>query len=101
VEGGFMSGSPDARMIDTPDYRQKIAQCILDGVNRYKQAVAGQTIYQTPSAVVSATDPTTVPNIDKPAAAPTPTPPPVGSKTSLDTSVFQARESLQLTTPGN
>ena len=36
VEGGFMSGTPDARLIATADYRQRIAQCILDGVNRYK-----------------------------------------------------------------
>lgn len=101
VEGGFMSGSPDARMIDTADYRQKIAQCILDGVNRYKQAVAGQTVYQTPSAVVSATDPTSIPNIDKAAATPTPTPPPVGSKTSIDSSVVQAQEALQTPKAGN
>jgi hypothetical protein len=70
-------------------------------VNRYKQAVAGQTVYQTPSAIVSATDPTSVPNIDKVGATPTPTPPPVGSKTSIDSSVVQAQESLQITKPGN
>ena len=37
IEGGFMSGTPDARLIATPEYRQRIAQCILDGVNRYKK----------------------------------------------------------------
>ena len=42
IEGGFMSGTPDARLIATPEYRQRIAQCILDGVNRYKEAVANQ-----------------------------------------------------------
>ena len=47
IEGGFMSGTPDARLIATPEYRQRIAQCILDGVNRYKQAVANQSHYKT------------------------------------------------------
>ncbi len=28
--------------IATPEYRQRIAECILDGVNRYKQAVTNQ-----------------------------------------------------------
>ena len=36
IEGGFMSGTPDARLVATPEYRQRIAECILDGVNRYK-----------------------------------------------------------------
>ena len=43
IEGGFMSGTPDQRLIATPEYRQRIAQCILDGVNRYKQAIANQS----------------------------------------------------------
>ncbi|HEY5812644.1 MAG TPA: N-acetylmuramoyl-L-alanine amidase, partial [Terrimicrobiaceae bacterium] len=60
MEGGFMSGTPDAGLIATPEYRQRIAQCILDGVNRYKNAVANQVQNQKPSAVVAATDPTSV-----------------------------------------
>lgn len=98
VEGGFMSGAPDYQLIATPAYRQKVAQAILDGVNRYKQAVTGQMLYQKPSAVVSPTDPTTIPNLDaKPAA----TPSPVGSKTDDKTTVTQARQALEATIKGN
>ena len=65
IEGGFMSGTPDAHLIATPAYRQRIAECILDGVNRYKQAVTNQIPYQKPSAIVAATDPTSVPSLEK------------------------------------
>ena len=100
VEGGFMSGAPDYQMIATPAYRQKMAQSILDGVNRYKQAVTGQMLYQKPSAVVSATDPTSIPNLDsKP--SPTPSPNPVGSKTDDKTTVAQAKEALENAVKGN
>jgi N-acetylmuramoyl-L-alanine amidase len=84
IEGGFMSGTPDARLINSPDYRQRIAQCILDGVNRYKEAVANQTPHQKPSAVVAATDPTTVPSLERA----------VGTGTSVESSVAQARDAL-------
>ena len=60
-----MSGTPDAQLIATPAYRQRIAECILDGVNRYKQAVTNQIPYQKPSAIVAATDPTSVPSLEK------------------------------------
>lgn len=96
VEGGFMSGSPDYQLIATPAYRQKMAQAILDGVNRYKAAITGQMSYQKPSAVASATDPTTVPSLEKPAS-----PPAVGSKTANDTAVAQAQEALESAAKGN
>jgi N-acetylmuramoyl-L-alanine amidase len=99
VEGGFMSGADDARKIASPEYRQQLAQCILDGVNRYKQAVTGQPMYVKPTAIVSATDPTSIPNID-PAPKPTPVPA-VGSKTDLDRSVVQAQGALQSAAPRN
>jgi len=77
-----------------------MAQSILDGVNRYKQAVTGQMLYQKPSAVVSATDPTSIPNLDsKP--SPTPSPNPVGSKTDDKTTVAQAKEALENAVKGN
>jgi len=98
VEAGFMSGAPDYQLIATPAYRQKVAQAILDGVNRYKQAVTGQMLYQKPSAVVSPTDPTTIPNLD---AKPTATPSPVGSKTDDKTTVTQAQQALEATVKGN
>ena len=85
VEGGFMSGAPDYQLIATPDFRQKMAQSIVDGVNRYKDAVSGQMQYQRPSVVVSASAPTTVPNLKT-------TP---GSKTDDKSSVAQARDALE------
>lgn len=100
VEGGFMSGAPDSRLIATPSYRQKMAQAILDGVNRYKTAVTGQMLYQKPSAVASATDPTTVPNLDGKAAG-SPTPSPVGAKTDDQNAVAQVKEALENAAKGN
>ena len=72
IEGGFMSGTPDAQLISRPEYRQRIAECILEGVNRYKQVVTEQIPYQRPSAVVAATDPTSVPSLERsrPSSAP-------------------------------
>ncbi len=86
VEGGFMSGAPDYRLIATPSYRQKMAQCILEGVNRYQKAVNGEIQYQSPSAVVSATDPTSVPDLDR-------TP---GSRTDNKASVVKAKDAIQV-----
>jgi hypothetical protein len=63
VEGGFMSGTPDAQLIASAAYRQRIAECIRDGVNRYKDAIAHQS-NQKPSAVL-APDPTSVPTLEK------------------------------------
>ncbi len=94
IEGGFMSGTPDQRLIATPEYRQRIAQCILDGVNRYKQAIANQGQNQKPSAVVAATDPTSVPSLEKVA-------PLVGSKIGIESSVAQAKEALESGVKGN
>ena len=94
IEGGFMSGTPDAHLIATPAYRQRIAECILDGVNRYKQAVTNQIPYQKPSAIVAATDPTSVPNLEKVV-------PNVGATISLDPSISQAQEALESSAKGN
>ncbi|CAN5540412.1 hypothetical protein BH09VER1_BH09VER1_24030 [soil metagenome] len=100
VEGGFMSGAPDYQMINTPDYRQRMAQCIVDGINRYKQAVAGEVQYQKPSAVISGTDPTSAPLLDKPKAV-VPPPAPVGDATKIDSSVSKAKDAIRNGTPGN
>ncbi len=83
IEGGFMSGSPDAQLIASAEYRQKIAQCILDGVNRYKRSVSGQMQYQTPSAIISG-----VPEVPRPAG-------PVGSSSSDERSIARAEEALR------
>ena len=96
VEGGFMNNPVDARQIAGSPYRDEFARAILEGVNRYRNAVAGEMQYFQPTAVVGATDSTTAPLIKRdpvPTPAPTP-PPPVGSKTSIDGAVHQAAEAL-------
>ena len=95
VEGGFMNCPVDARMIASNPYRDEFARAILEGVNRYRTAVSGEVQYVPPSTVVGATDATSAPLIKK---DPTP-PPPVGSKTSLDSAVNKATEALAPTIP--
>lgn len=90
LEGGFMNHPFDSRQISSVAYRDAFANAILEGVNRYKSAVAGQMQYFKPSAVVAATDPTTAPPIKKE----TPPPAPVGSKTDIGQSVNQAAGAL-------
>ncbi len=90
LEGGFMNHPLDARQISSTAYRDAFARAILEGVNRYKSAVAGQMQYFKPSAVVAATDATTAPPLKKDPAPP----PPVGSKTDMGESVNQAASAL-------
>jgi len=90
LEGGFMNHPFDSRQIASAAYRDAFASAILEGVNRYKSAVAGQMQYFKPSAVIAATDPTTAPPIKKE----TPPPAPVGSKTDIGQSVNQAAGAL-------
>ena len=90
LEGGFMNHPFDSRQIASATYRDAFASAILEGVNRYKSAVAGQMQYFKPSAVVAATDPTTAPPIKKIQ----PPPAPVGSKTDIGTAVNQAAGAL-------
>lgn len=90
LEGGFMNHPLDSRQIAGTAYRDAFASAILEGVNRYKSAVAGQMQYFKPSAVVGATDATAAPALKKepePAA-------PVGSKTDIGQSVNQAASAL-------
>jgi N-acetylmuramoyl-L-alanine amidase len=93
LEGGFMNHPVDGRQIATIAYRDAFARAILEGVNRYKSAVAGQMQYFKPSAVIGATDPTDAPVLSK---APEP-PAPVGSKTDIGGSVNQAADALSTT----
>lgn len=88
LEGGFMNHPVDSRQIAQTAFRDAFARAILEGVNRYRSAVAGQMQYFRPSAVVAATDPTTVPEIK-----PTPTPP-VGSRTGISDSVNRAADAI-------
>jgi N-acetylmuramoyl-L-alanine amidase len=63
LEGGFMNHPIDGRLIAGSAYRDSFARAILEGVSRYRSAVSGQTAYQAPSAVASATDPVTIPDL--------------------------------------
>ncbi len=92
LEGGFMNHPNDSRQIASTAFRDAFAQAVLEGVNRYKSAVAGQMQYFKPSAVVAATDPTTAPEL-KPRTPPTP-PAPVGSQTDMAQSVNEAAGAL-------
>lgn len=97
LEGGFMNHPVDARQIASSEFRDAFARAILEGVNRYKSAVAGQMQYFKPSAVVAATDTTTAPELKKkedPQA-------PVGSKTDIMQSVNQAAGALAVPSIGN
>jgi len=87
VEGGFMNNPTDARQIAGNSYREEFARAILEGVNRYQNAVAGELQYFQPTAIVAATDATTAPVIKK-------DPVPVGSKTSINKAVNQAASAL-------
>jgi N-acetylmuramoyl-L-alanine amidase len=93
LEGGFMNHPLDSRQIASTAYRDSFARAILEGVNRYKSAVAGQMQYFKPSAVVGATDATTAPPLKKEPAPPAP----VGSKTDIGESVNQAASALSTT----
>ncbi len=55
VEGGFVDSPYDARFIATAEYRQRIAQSLLDAVTAYTRAVSGAG--PQPSAVVTAPAP--------------------------------------------
>jgi N-acetylmuramoyl-L-alanine amidase len=74
IEGGFVDSAYDARLIASAEYRQRIAQSILDAVSAYTRSVSGADGH--PSTVVT--------------VQPTPTPvtfdlsDPSGAATKLD-----------------
>jgi len=74
IEGGFVDSAYDARLVATAEYRQRIAQSILDAVSAYTRSVSGADGH--PSTVVT--------------VQPTPTPvtfdlsDPSGNATKLD-----------------
>ncbi len=89
LEGGFMNNLVDARQIASSAYRDAFASAILEGVNRYRSAVAGRMQYFKPSAVVAATDPTSAPELKKTAPAD-----PVGSRSDIGNAVNQAASAI-------
>lgn len=58
VEGGFLSNAADARLIATADYRQRIAQSILDAAEAYTRAVSGAAPQPSAEIKVSPSDQT-------------------------------------------
>lgn len=68
LEGGFVDNSSDARKITTADYRQRMAQSILEGVQAYTRAVTGAG--PKPTLVVSGDAPTSIPDLDEAIGAP-------------------------------
>lgn len=96
LEGGFMNHPTDSRQIASTEFRNAFARAILEGVNRYRSAVAGQMQYFKPSAVVGATDATAAPVLKKetPAA-------PVGSKSDIGGFVDRAAEAISSPSTAN
>jgi N-acetylmuramoyl-L-alanine amidase len=62
IEGGFVDSAYDARLIATAEYRQRIAQSILDAVTAYTRAVSGAAPQS--SAVITVKPPATTVGID-------------------------------------
>lgn len=101
LEGGFMNHPVDARRISQSDFRDAFARAILEGVNRYRSATGGRMQYFEPTAVVAATDPTDAPRL-RPVASPSPSPAaPVGSRSSIDSSVARAADAMTPSSQSN
>lgn len=78
LEGGFMNHPKDSRLIANPEYRQRMASAILQGVEAYKRALNPSG--PAPSLIVSGNQPTSIPDLDAPGeTSPVvePSPPPV------------------------
>lgn len=65
LEGGFVDNANDGRLIASPDYRQRMALAILDGVNAYRRAVNGQPAYTPPTVMASAAGAGEQPPLDR------------------------------------
>jgi N-acetylmuramoyl-L-alanine amidase len=88
LEGGFMNHPVDGRLIASSSYRDAFARAILEGVGRYRSAITGMVDYQPPSAVASAADPTSIPDLRRSLS-------PVSMKTSLNEAVQRAAQDLK------
>ena len=92
LEGGFMNHPLDGKLIASSAYRDAFARAILEGVDRYRSAVSGETIYKAPSAVATATDKTSIPDLRRNIS-------PLGTHPMLNEAVQRAADSLK--TPDN
>ncbi|MDD5200087.1 MAG: N-acetylmuramoyl-L-alanine amidase [Terrimicrobiaceae bacterium] len=77
LEGGFVDSPYDSRLIAAPDYRQRIAQSLVEAVTAYARTIGGGV--PQPSDVIT---------VDQPAPSFDPTVP-VGSRTSLDSTMHR------------
>lgn len=74
VEGGFID--TDGRQISSPQYRQKMAQAIVNGIISFQRAVRGRLATIPPNIVATGSDSTTAPAF-----------PGVGSRTDISEAV--------------
>lgn len=88
LEGGFMNHPLDGKLIASPAYRDAFARAILEGVGRYRSAVSGETSYKAPSAIASATDKTSIPDLRRNIS-------PLGTHPMLNEAVQRAADSLK------
>jgi hypothetical protein len=83
-----MNHPVDGRLIASSQFRDAFARAILEGVGRYRNAIAGRRDYQPPSAVASATDKSSIPDL-RPSISPALTRP------SLNEAVQRAAEEIK------
>jgi len=88
LEGGFMNHPVDGRLIASSQYRDSFARAILDGVSRYRNALTGRRDYQQPSAVASASDKSSVPDLTPAISA-------TGVPSSLSEAVQRAAQEIK------
>lgn len=87
IEGGFVQNPRDGRLIANPEYRQRIAQSVLDAVNNYRRLVAGQAVPSKPNLVVTAENDSSASAAPPPPPENTPKKPQIGASTPLDRAV--------------
>jgi len=76
LEGGFMNHPKDSRLIANPEYRQRMALSIFQGIEAYKRALNPSG--PPPSLIVSGDQPSSIPDLDPPPdSTPEPTPTPM------------------------
>lgn len=88
LEGGFMNHPVDGRLIASSQYRDAFARAILEGVGRYRSALSGRRHYQEPSAVATASDKSSIPDLSPAISA-------AGVPASLNEAVQRAAQEMK------
>lgn len=84
-----MNHPVDGQLIASSSFRDAFAKAIVDGVNRYSSAVSGRVSSSPPpSAVATATDATSVPDIRREFS-------PIRMSTTLNEAVQRAAETIK------